>query len=99
MAFDIEPFLLDGFNLGISAFTNALPGGNAGLEAGCDALELAGKMAVVIAPRLRDGKLSKEEAEAILGEFKQDVPAGTFILALSALKSTLDRVVGGSFGL
>ena len=97
--FDIEPFLLQGINLGITAIIKTVPGGSPAITAGCDAGELACKMGCVIFPKLRDGSLTQEEFTAIVGEFKAGVPAATFAVALAALKSAIDRTIGGSFKL
>ncbi len=96
MAINIEPFLLEGLNIGIGMITKSIPGGSPALAAGCDAGELASRMGVVIFPKLKDGSLTQEEFNAIAAEFKAGVPASTFAIALAALKSSVDRVIGGS---
>lgn len=92
--FDIEPFLRQGINLGLSALTKAIPGGSLAFASACDALELAGKIMLAIVPKIRDGNLTDKEMEEIYMSFKANVPAGTFAMALKIVKSALDRVIG-----
>jgi hypothetical protein len=96
MQFDIEPFLRQGINLGIGMLIKAVPGGSVAFGAGCDALELAAKMILAVVPRIRDGNLSPDDEDAILNQFKSNVPVGTWNMALAVVKSALDRVIGGS---
>ncbi len=89
------PFVTQGLNLGLDVLTNAIPGGSKGREVACDAGELASRMGLEIFPKLRDGRLTNEERDAILAKFQENVPIETWTIAVAALKSGLDRVIGG----
>ncbi len=99
MGMNLEPLLVQGLNLCIKFLTKSVPGGKVAFAACCDAGELAGKMLVVICPKIKDESLTEAELESILAEFKADVPQGTWNVALAAVRSALDRLVGGAASL
>jgi hypothetical protein len=94
MEFDIVPAIEDAVNVGIAFLINRVPGGSAALATSCDGLELACKMGLAVAPRLRDGKLTTSEFEEIVTTFKEGVPGATWTVAMSILRSAFDRTIG-----
>ncbi|HWQ18560.1 MAG TPA: hypothetical protein VN455_02205 [Methanotrichaceae archaeon] len=93
-----ETAALAGINSVLGVVRNFVPGGSMGLDVGCDAATLACKMGEAIFPKIKGG-LTQEELDAIIQEFKADVPVGTFQMALSAFKRLFDTTILGQLKL